>query len=271
MKLGAIIGVGTRSTVHLYGRDLVAKVPLPTTPDSWTRFEAVYTAAVRAVGAPAPRVIETVEIDGRLVGLYQRIVGPSMWEQICAAPETAGDVGVLLGRLHRQVLDIAAPLTVPRQRDRLVGKFRRAAAMVDPELLTATSLIPDGSLGTTLCHGDLHPGNVVMSDEGPVIIDWFDACGGAAIGDIARSSLLMGAGGAAVHSVAHLPGASHQVLTELHDGYLDQVSQNSPPVSVEFDRWLRIAAVARLSEGVAVDELMSIWRTGRGNSAIPGQ
>lgn len=261
MKLGAILGVGTRSTVHLYGRDLVAKVPLPTTPDSWTRFEATYTAAVRAVGAPAPQVIETVQIGGRLVGVYQRIVGPSMWEQIRAAPTTAADVGVLLGRLHHQVLDITAPITVPLQRDRLVSKFRRAAALVDPELMAATALIPDGSLGTTLCHGDLHPGNVVMSDEGPVIIDWFDACGGAAIGDIARSSLLMGAGGATGRSVAHLPGASRRVLTELHDGYLDQVSHGWELATVEFNRWLRIAAVARLSEGVAVDELMSIWRS----------
>ena len=55
--LGDLIATGTRSTVHALGTDMVAKVPLATTPDAWIRHEAMYTQAVRAAGAPAPRVV----------------------------------------------------------------------------------------------------------------------------------------------------------------------------------------------------------------------
>jgi aminoglycoside phosphotransferase (APT) family kinase protein len=49
--------------------------------------------------------------------------------------------------------------------------LRRALADLHRHL-DATAV--DGSAGAALVHGDLHPGNVVMSAAGPVIIDWTD-------------------------------------------------------------------------------------------------
>jgi thiamine kinase len=247
--------------VYLCGRDKVAKVPLVTTPDSWIRFEATYTAAVRAVGAPAPKVLDVVEHEGRLVAIYERIVGPSMWEQVCAKPDRTALFGQLLADIHHQIVGLAVPLTVPRQQDRLLGKIRRAAQVTEPELLGAGNLFSHRPERVQLCHGDLHPANVIMSDRGPVVIDWFDACRGSALADVARTSLLIGAGGATIKSIPHLPNAAATNLVEFHDAYLASMTERLSIDPVELHMWRRVEAAARLAEGLAPGELLAVWRS----------
>jgi tRNA A-37 threonylcarbamoyl transferase component Bud32 len=260
ITLGEAIGSGTRSTVYACGPGRVAKVPTASTPSDWIRFESFYTAAVRAAGAPAPEVFEVIKMDGRLVGVYERIVGPSMWEYIVAHPGTAGEMGRLLAELHAAIFALAPPVTLPRQRDRLAGKIRRAALSIGDHLDDAVDLIPVGHR-LQLCHGDLHPGNVLMSENGPVIVDWFDACRGSAVADVARSSLLMGAGGATNVSVRHLRGGSAIDLDELHGAYLSTMSAHLDIDTAVFARWRQVEAAARLAEVGPSADLLAIWRS----------
>ena len=258
MRLGPIIASGTRSTVHRCGDDHVAKVPLPSTPDRWIRDEAAYTRAVRAAGAPAPRLIDVVEHDDRPVGIYERIDGPSLWELIHREPARAAAYGEMLAEVHLRVFAIGAPITLPRQRDRLSGKVHRAAHLTGLDVVAALELIPRGGPANGLCHGDLHPANVLMSERGPVLVDWFDACRGAPLGDVARTSLLIGA--PEVTDVAHLPGADPDTLVTLHDSYLARIAADAPFDAEEFRRWRRVEAAARLAEGVEPAGLLRVWR-----------
>lgn len=45
--------------------------------------------------------------------------------------------------------------------------------------------------GDRLCHGDLHPSNVIAAPDGLVAIDWSQATRGAPAGDVARTELLL--------------------------------------------------------------------------------
>ncbi|MBX3287086.1 MAG: phosphotransferase, partial [Actinobacteria bacterium] len=47
--------------------------------------------------------------------------------------------------------------------------------------------------GTKVLHLDLHPGNVICSPHGPVVIDWANALRGAGEIDVALTWILMGA------------------------------------------------------------------------------
>jgi aminoglycoside phosphotransferase (APT) family kinase protein len=69
---------------------------------------------------------------------------------------------------------------------------------IPPEMTEARSLRDEVAAalarrphGEAVCHGDLHPGNVIMSPQGPVIIDWIDASRGDPLADVARSVLLL--------------------------------------------------------------------------------
>ncbi len=254
--LGELVGRGSRSSVYAWGRGAVAKFPDPATPDSWIHAEAAYTAAVREAGAPAPQVLGIEQVEGRPVVIYERIHGPSMWQYVVDHPDRAPRYGRTLGELHADLFDLVPPMGLPDQLDRLRSKIRWAADHIDPALSGALALLPVGDRAF-LCHGDLHPGNVILSPEGPIIVDWFDASRGSSAADVARTSLLLSADG--LQAPQHLPGADSDTLGLLADAYV-AFMQKRLGITVEaLGQWQAVEAVARLAEGVDPPQLLNVW------------
>ncbi|WP_309112350.1 phosphotransferase [Saccharothrix sp.] len=117
------------------------------------RQEARLMRHLSAHGIPVPRVQDASETD--LVMEY--VPGPRMSQELDAKPWRAGALGHELADLHRKLDDVPAP-------DFLHG---------------------DGCL----LHLDLHPGNVVLGPEGPVVVDWANAARGDRKVDVALSWL----------------------------------------------------------------------------------
>jgi aminoglycoside phosphotransferase (APT) family kinase protein len=255
--LGEVVARGTRSTVYGYGHGAVAKVPVPSTPDAWIRYEARYAEAAREAGASAPRLLGIEQLAGRTASVWEHAHGPSMWQLVVDRPSQGGALGALLADLQQELFSLVPPVTLPRQRDRLIAKIRRSA-MRDPALLRALDLLPEPTPDPRLCHGDLHPSNVIMAREGPVLVDWFDAARGDPVADAARSSLVLLSDG--ITPPSHLPGADRSTLGAFTDAYLARLAE-----ALEFDddlltRWRAIGAAARLAEGVPPGPLLDVWR-----------
>jgi aminoglycoside phosphotransferase (APT) family kinase protein len=248
---------GTRSSIHAYGRGAVAKVPHPTTPTGWIHSEAEYAQAVRAVGAPVPRLLGIEQIGGRAASIWERVEGSSMWQRIIDQPELSTELGRVLADVQCALFELVPPVTLPSQRDRLVSKIRRSAATLDPSLRRALDLLPAKAGRPRLCHGDLHPSNIILTDHGPVIVDWFDAARGDPIADIARTSVtLLGDGASAPR---HLPGSNPRTLALLTEAYLSELSARLDVDQDLLARWQAIEAVARMAEGVPRDALLAVW------------
>ena len=115
------------------------------------RREAEMMSYLSGHGIPVPRVYEATEEE--LVMQY--VPGPRMSEEIGRKPWLAGQLGRELADLHRRLDVIAAP-------DFLSGEGN-------------------------LLHLDLHPGNVVLGPEGPVVLDWASATKGDRRLDVALS------------------------------------------------------------------------------------
>jgi aminoglycoside phosphotransferase (APT) family kinase protein len=244
--------------VHAYGPGAVVKVPKPATPAAWIRSEAEYVEAVRAVGAPAPALLGMEEVFGRPASVWERVEGQSLWQQVVDRPERSGEIGRALADVQLALFELVPPVALPDQRDRLVSKIRWSAANVDPSLGAALELMP-ARVGTPrLCHGDLHPSNVLTSDDGPVIVDWFDASRGDRVADVARSSLTLLGDGAA--TPPHLPGSHPRTLGVLTRAYLARLHESLDLAPGQLSLWQAINAVARLAEGVSREPLLDVWR-----------
>jgi aminoglycoside phosphotransferase (APT) family kinase protein len=256
--LGDVVARGSRSVVHAYGRGAVVKVPKPSTPAGWIRAEAEYVEAVRAVGAPAPALLGMDEVFGRPASVWERVDGPSLWQQVVDRPDRGAEVGRTLAEVQLALFELVPPVTLPDQRDRLISKIRWSGANLDPSLVVALDLIPGRTGPSRLCHGDLHPSNVIVSEDGPVLVDWFDASRGDRVADVARSLLTLLGDGAA--TPRHLPGSDRRTLAVLTQAYLSrlQESLDIPPGLLE--RWQAINAAARLAEGVSPEPLLEVWR-----------
>jgi aminoglycoside phosphotransferase (APT) family kinase protein len=250
VQLGSPIAYGSRSVVYSWGNDAVAKVPLPSTPEGWIRYEAHFTHAVYLSGAPVPKVLSVEVIDGREVSIFERIHGPSLWDKLVRTPRQARSLGRTLAALHETVLNIVPPISLPSQHCRLVSKIEAAAARFD-----STLRIIVGQLGSTsanhLCHGDFHPKNILLSGDGPMVVDWFDVSRGDRISDVARTSLLL-------TTATHLDGSTESALEQLHSSYLDAMCASTSFTDAELSMWYQIHAAARLSEGVDEVALMKI-------------
>jgi aminoglycoside phosphotransferase (APT) family kinase protein len=255
--LGELLARGTRSNVYAYGRGAVAKVPVPATPEGWIRYEARYAEAARGAGAPAPRLLGLERIDGRTASVWERVGGTSMWQQVVDARDRGPELGRALADIQCDLFALVPPVTLPRQRDRLVSKIRRTAATVDPSFARALELIPPQTSPPRLCHGDLHPSNVILARGGPVLVDWFDASCGDPIADVARSSLTLLADGASPPE--HLPGADPATLGALTGAYLERLRERLDIDDGLLARWQAVSAVGRIAEGVASGPLLEVW------------
>jgi aminoglycoside phosphotransferase (APT) family kinase protein len=255
--LGDLVARGTRSAVHAYGRGGVAKVPVPSTPEGWILSEARYAEAARAAGAPAPRLLGIEQIAGRTASVWERVDGTSMWQLVVDRPDQSAALGRLLADVQNALFMIVPPVTLPRQRDRLVSKIRRAAATVDASLGRALEFLPPQVSPPRLCHGDLHPSNVILGRDGPVIVDWFDASRGDPVADVARSSLTLLSDGATLPP--HLPGSDRATLSALTGAYLAHLREYLEIDDELLERWQAVSAVGRIAEGVSRGALLEVW------------
>ena len=261
-----MVARGTRSAIHAYGRDAVVKVPAPSTPDSWIHFEAEYAAAARESGAPVPRLLGLEQVGGRPASVWERVDGTSLWQHIVDTPAHSAQSGSLLADIHEALFQLVPPVRLPSQRDRFVTKIRLAAATIDAAHADAIALLPPAREPGRLCHGDLHPSNIILSSRGPVIVDWFDASRGDPAADVARTSVILLAEGA--DAPPHLPGADRATLDRLTAAYLARMGEHRDISDDLLARWQAVNAVARMAEGVRRDVLIGVWTRFQGQAGL---
>jgi hypothetical protein len=172
----------------------------------------------------------------------------------------------LVFKYARQLAELQADMHIrqvpnlPSQTERLVHKITRAEKLPEDVRQAALKAVNKYSVEDKLCHGDFHPGNILLSSRGPVIIDWVDASRGSPVMDVARSSLLFGGG----KLPASIPRARLLNLIQhpLYRIYLRRYFQFNIIDRHQLDQYIPIAAAARIDENIYFDEvrLLSIAR-----------
>lgn len=259
MELGELVGRGRTSDVYAYGVGAVIKVPHDGVPDRWIEREAQLTTAVHGAGVPAPRVLDLVRVQNRSAVVFERIEGPSLWQQMLEDRTNGEQLASEFSTIHRTLLQGSLPSGVPDFIDRLLGKVAEASSLDESNRSTAASLVKALPRGAALLHGDLHPGNILMGANGPVVIDWFDASIGHPVADIVRSSLLIQPSRWA--QLRHLPEATRELLDVIQPGYLSAFHDELYHERSQLADWRGVLAVGRLAEGAEVDEtgLVRLW------------
>ncbi len=259
MNVGKLLAVGRTADVHALGSDEVIKIPRRSTPAHWAAVEAELSAAIHRHGLPIPEARGTTTVDGRKCVVFERVDGPSMWQRMQEDPAQIGSLTGQLVSVQRMIHAAGIPVGVPDLTARLRSKVAECAAIDVALHLEAESLIADLRSGAALLHGDLHPGNVILSDRGPVVIDWFDAAIGHPIADVVRSSLLLRLG---FERIDQEPISSdiQMLLQRVHAIYLDAWLELTPLESLGGE-WEPILALARMGEGADNETapLLQLW------------
>ncbi len=203
------------SDVHAWAPGQVVKLFKAGIPRRITWWEARMTRAVFAVGGPAPEVLDEVKLDGRYGIVLERFDGPTLMQLLQAEAISIGEAGAILATLvwsvhHTQTAPEVLPI-----RDYMESSLRLPDTQI-PEGVANGVLACIGRLPNVdrLAHCDLHPANVIMTAQGPRLIDWTAVKRGGAFLDLAvchfnRTELVVDSLGAPEHQQAL--GAAMQV------------------------------------------------------------
>jgi aminoglycoside phosphotransferase (APT) family kinase protein len=154
-------------------------------------------------------------------------------------------------------------VALPSQRERLRDKIERAKGLssdLREAQLEALERMPEGD---RLCHGDFHPGNVIITKQGPIVIDWIDATRGNPLADVARTSVIL-LGSEASRRRNRLWKA---VAEWYHRLYLKRYLELLGKQREEYKTWYPIVAAARMSEGIVE---LEEWLRGEAETGLRG-
>ncbi len=253
---GALLARGNTSDVYAWGPRSIVKLLRPGIPPQWAEREARTTTLVCDAGLPAPRVEDTVVVDDRPGIVLERIDGISMWDRMRRSPRDVGELSRLIADLQQNINATPAPTGLPTLHDRLRGHISKADRLTRVEAVRSQTLLSDLPTGTSLCHFDMHPDNVLLAKKGPVVIDWFDAAAGIPAADIVRSSVLMRSDA----FEAELAGARPEIVKRFHDQYIASIVAMQHHTMQSLLRWEPIVLAARLAELLDVQVLAATER-----------
>lgn len=185
------IGEGGTADIHVWAPGQVVKLFKAGVPRQLGRHEARVIRAVFAAGVPAPEVLDEVTWEGRFGIVLQRLDGPTLLQLVQAGAMKRAQAGAILATLHMSVHKTPPPSGTPTLLDWFDAASRAPSAIPKHISTGALALIERLPPGDGLCHGDLHPSNVIMTSDGPKIIDWAIAMRAAAAVDLARCHVIL--------------------------------------------------------------------------------
>jgi Ser/Thr protein kinase RdoA (MazF antagonist) len=189
-------------------------------------------------------------------------------QQLLAGVVTYEQVGEILAALYLSVHSARPAPGVGSLRDWMGGASRASGDLLPEDIAAGVlDLIDRLPAGDGLCHADLHPGNVIMTPDGPRIVDWVCAVRAPAIVDLGRCHVTLSelvpedadptpatAINAAVQSeYARLSGMSPAELTANMQPYLPVLRalvllQRRPASPAQRERLIQRIAAALLGE-----------------------
>jgi thiamine kinase len=180
-------------------------------------------------------------------------VGPSMLDRLSQHPLEIDRLARKFAELHTAMHDahgsgLQDQKTSLRRMIEFAGEnlsdvARRAA-------LIRLDSQPDGD---AICHGDMHPGNVLLTARGGVVIDWMTASRGDAASDVARTRFLLRDRG----PPPYMRRAQRTLLAlarrRFFSVYLRQYQRLRRLDRREVDAWRLPILAARLGEGIEAE------------------
>lgn len=258
--LGTPIASGRTAEVYAWGDGAVLKLFFPSVSPADVELERHHASVAGECGVDTPAVYETVRKGNRLGLVYERVDGPTLLEKVQTEPEAMEQWGRLLAESHLSLHRAHVPARLPDQKQRLARKVDACRFLSREERAAVLEVLASLPAGRSLCHGDFHPGNIIIANERPSIIDWVDATVGNPIADVARTSVVL---------LGHIESGSIDEnekigVTLFHRTYLHHYMATVPDRWREYEQWLIVAAAARLAEGIAAERswLVSTVRNG---------
>lgn len=186
--LGTPLATGRTAEIFLWENDCILKLIRVGFPGSLADQEWEKSEAAWRLGAPAPRPVARVEVEGRQGVVFQRLHGPNLVQALQRSPWRLDQFARILGTLQAELHRIEAP-QFPPMHELVIWSLRQPSLLSERQQAAVRALLARLADGNTLCHADFHPENILLTERGPMVIDWEGSQRGDPAGDAAFTIL----------------------------------------------------------------------------------
>ena len=174
-----LIAIGNTAEVFEYEEDKVLKLFKAGYPLEQIQREFNNTVIMNRTCVHTPKTFKIVEHEGRHGIVFQKIIGVDLLSEYLKNPsdeKVAAEILVDLTDIQKKVL--SEETTEGISYKNFLDWFGYDG-----------SNLPDGNF---ICHGDLHPGNIIRTKDGELcLIDFMNVCRGPKEYDVARTYVLL--------------------------------------------------------------------------------
>lgn len=186
MEKGEVIGKGRTAEVIYWINNKVLKLFYKNISNDLIDYQFKVDSLIGNIYPNCPKALEKIEENGRIGILYEYIEGTELRELMGKKLKTVGKALRLLAEMHRdmhkyEILDILSQkdsFKIAIQKTDLLDSDKKK------KIISYLDNLPDGNM---ICHGDLHPENILVSKNKNYIIDWSNTYSGNPNGDVART------------------------------------------------------------------------------------
>lgn len=194
LKPGKKLSEGKNANVYEWGDDKVIKLFHKTVSIDLINREYYNALALKTLDFPKPTVVELKSTDFGFGIVFKKINGEKMLDYI----ERTGDfegAAKAMASLQKKINSFTydpektdALETVHQQLRRNMLETEKADSDATKEMLRFLGTMQDGN---ALCHGNLHPDNIMMTEDGPVAMSFSSYAVGMPIYDVAKTFFLI--------------------------------------------------------------------------------
>ena len=238
---------GRTAEVYEWREGYILKLYFDWCDPYWVEHEAKVAHAIIQAGIPTPAAGEIVEVNGRRGLIYERVSGMSMLQDMNARPWMSLKHARTLAELQAQINQLSIS-GLHSYKEGLLYSIQHAPHLSDSLREKTMNLLLALKDGEKVCHGDFHPGNVLMTERGAVVIDWMTANTGNPWADVARTDLLLTVGPKGAGK--QISAMVRMFIKLFYQTYMKQYLKLLPDKNNERKQWMPVIAAARLNEQI---------------------
>lgn len=243
-----LIGKGRMADVFAWESGKILKLNHAVYLASVAEKEFAASKAAQNAGVPVPEAFEIIEKEGRFGITFERISGGSLLDQIKSNPLRLAASAKRLAELHVNMHACQLPVGLVSQKEQIRNGIEAAQGITEAERTTVLCYLKELPEGDRLCHGDFHPDNILLSDRGPLIIDWMTGTRGDPAADVCRTLLILETSFLPPQIPIHIRLLHGVSRSWLNSTYLKRYLQLNPSVKNQVALWRLPLLAARIRE-----------------------
>jgi aminoglycoside phosphotransferase (APT) family kinase protein len=253
-----LINQGRTAEVYDIGNHQILKLFRSGFPLAAIENECRIVIAINQCTLPLPKFFGKMEYEGRIGLIYEYIQGQSMLNSIMSKPWAFFAYAKKMAELHAAIHQTKVA-GIPRQKEALEFFINRTDLPAEDKTKIIQELKGLNG-GDFLCHGDMHPDNILFSTNKPVVIDWMTATIGNPAGDVARTIVILKYSPVPSHMPLLIRIVLNILKSVLCNAYLRYYIRLTGTGRAEIDRWRLPIAAARLFENGPQAEKKALYR-----------